>query len=297
MPKPSSPYSLRKAALAGQRLTFRAYVEGLWLPDKAEDVRENTWNGYDHNMRRYILPRLGDSLLEDVGPYAVRQLLKGLPTPHVRASVFRVLRVCLNDAARDSFIERSPMGNVEAPAVPQRELVTLTPEEANAYLDLFAGHRYELAVALALMCGLRRSEIAALDKQSLRGGVIPIKRGLHHTKGGGMHFEPPKSRRSKRDVMPPDFIVEMCPKGFGPLFPHDGGYTDPAVISRAYNRHLHETVDGEFQFRFPALGGALRRSEERRDLLPPSQRVIGHSTYRLRSRLTLSTCRNSDKPR
>lgn len=235
--------------LAGASVTYRTYIEALWLSDV--DVRQNTRDDYDRFLRLHILPYFGDVKLSDIKPYTVRQWFSWLArngrTPSVIAHSFRVFRASMNDALRPyELLDRSPTDSIEAPDVPDRELVTLSPDEGMAYLELFAGHRYELAVVLALTCGMRRSEIAALDRQSLRGGVIEIRRGLHTSKGGGTHFEPPKSKRSRRDVIPPAFVVEKWPKGFGPLFPDKaGGYTSPDVIQRAYWRHIHPTRDGK----------------------------------------------------
>ena len=41
------------------RLTVGAYLTEMWLPSMASQVRATTLGGYRHNVRAYIVPRLG----------------------------------------------------------------------------------------------------------------------------------------------------------------------------------------------------------------------------------------------
>ena len=46
------------------RLTVGAYLTEMWLPSMASQVRATTLGGYRHNVRAYIVPRLGDIPLQ-----------------------------------------------------------------------------------------------------------------------------------------------------------------------------------------------------------------------------------------
>ena len=42
------------------RLTVGAYLTEMWLPSMASKIRATTLGGYRHNVRAYLVPRLGD---------------------------------------------------------------------------------------------------------------------------------------------------------------------------------------------------------------------------------------------
>src|SRR5215218_8829990 len=46
------------------RLTLGAYMMEMWLPSMVSQVRATTFGGYRHNVRAYIVPKLGDIPLQ-----------------------------------------------------------------------------------------------------------------------------------------------------------------------------------------------------------------------------------------
>jgi Arm DNA-binding domain/Phage integrase, N-terminal SAM-like domain len=46
------------------RLTVGTYLTEMWLPSIASQVRPTTLGGYRHNVRAYVVPRLGDIPLQ-----------------------------------------------------------------------------------------------------------------------------------------------------------------------------------------------------------------------------------------
>jgi hypothetical protein len=72
------------------RLTVGAYLTEMWLPSMASQVRATTLGGYRHNVRAYIVPRLGDIPLQAAHHSSRRRLLRGtgrLRRPERQAAV------------------------------------------------------------------------------------------------------------------------------------------------------------------------------------------------------------------
>lgn len=76
---------------------------------------------------------------------------------------------------------------------------------------------YKLAYMLAAFCGLRRSEIYALNKEDFTNGMVFIKSAVLYCQGNGTVIEKPK-RDKERAVPVPDFVYEAIPEGSGLLF-------------------------------------------------------------------------------
>jgi integrase len=77
-------------------------------------------------------------------------------------------------------------------------------------LDAVAGTPYALAAAIALGTGMRRGEILALRWSDLEAdlSVAYVQRSVHPTREG-LAYELPKTKRSRRAVMLPEYLRLM----------------------------------------------------------------------------------------
>jgi len=84
---------------------------------------------------------------------------------------------------------------------------------ANRILRASEGTQLELAVGLALGTGMRRGEILGLawEDVHLDSGVLHVSRSLHITQAG-LVLEDPKTRRSRRAITLPQFLVDLLAK-------------------------------------------------------------------------------------
>jgi integrase len=82
------------------------------------------------------------------------------------------------------------------------------PSLAERILAATAGTLFELPAAIAIATGMRRGEILALRWSDLDPdlGVVHVRRSLQ-TSGGRLVFEEPKTRRSRRAVATPEFLL------------------------------------------------------------------------------------------
>ena len=128
-----------------------------------------------------------------------------------------VLRAALADAVEEGLLRRSPAARVAMPrqiAKPAREkeAEAWSDEQVDRFLEAAAEHRWAVGFRLAILYGLRRSELLALrwDDVDGEGGRLRIDEGLVPITGGTAWTDA-KNARSRR-VIPLD---EETLKAFG----------------------------------------------------------------------------------
>src|SRR4029453_10766995 len=73
---------IRDGVLGGpSRPTAGAYLTEMWLPSMASQVRPTTLGGYRHNVRAYVVPRLGDIPLQRLSTAPAGAFSGGLGAP------------------------------------------------------------------------------------------------------------------------------------------------------------------------------------------------------------------------
>jgi len=60
------------------KITYREYVERLWVPQLADQLESSTIESYERNMRVHILPRIGGIKLQQLGPIHLNDLYRDL---------------------------------------------------------------------------------------------------------------------------------------------------------------------------------------------------------------------------
>jgi integrase len=192
------------------RLTVGAYLTELWLPSMASQVRATTLGGYRHNVRAYIVPRLGDIPLQQLSTARVGALYgelvtsggqKGRPlSPKTVRYVHTTLRRALRDAVADGLVVRNVAAQARPPRARRVEMHTWTAAELGAFLASVHEDRLYAAWLLLATLGLRRGELLGLrwSDVDLTSGRIAIRNTLVMVDGKPAMAEPKtaKGRRS-----------------------------------------------------------------------------------------------------
>ena len=192
------------------RLTVGAYLTELWLPSMASQVRATTLGGYRHNVRAYIVPRLGDILLQRLSTARVGAFYgelvasggqKGRPlSPKTVRYVHTTLRRALRDAVADGLVVRNVAAQARPPRARLVEMHTWTAAEVGAFLASVREDRLYAAWLLLATLGLRRGELLGLrwPDVDLTSGRIAIRNTLVMVDGKPAMAEPKtaKGRRS-----------------------------------------------------------------------------------------------------
>lgn len=186
-----------------------------WLTHLAHRVRPQTLAGYENNVRLHLVPRIGAKKLARLTVRDVRIMVDDMRasgmSPRMVQWVHSTLRAALQHAFAEDLVTRNVARGVRI-ATPEK-VTTIDPftvDEAREFLRKAADHRLYALWVVVLLLGLRRSEVCGLhwSDVDLAKGTLRIVRGLQRT-GGALQELPTKTRRSRRTVPLPAFVVQV----------------------------------------------------------------------------------------
>ncbi|MGH2451626.1 MAG: site-specific integrase [Candidatus Limnocylindria bacterium] len=187
-----------------ERRTVASFLSE-WLDGKRATVRPSTWNAYEVNVRRNVVPRVGHLPLQKLAPAHLQAiyaeaLASGLSPMSVR-HIHAMLHAALGQAEAWSLVPRNVARLVHPPRAPRKEMQALSPEQARTLLDAARGDRLEAIYVLAVTTGMREGELLALrwPDVDLEGARLRVVATLQNT-GDGYTFTEPKTARSRRQV-------------------------------------------------------------------------------------------------
>jgi integrase len=196
-------------------LSVEAYLDE-WLAHVRSRVRPTTYEGYEALIRCHVVPHLAEVPLAALRPLDLQALYSELLSPDRERALsggtvlntHLVLTQALGQAVRWGLLAANPAAGAQPPRPQRPEQATVDPELAQRVLQAARGTPLELPVALAIATGMRRGEILALrwsdvDTDALQ---LRVRRSLQPT-GAGLVFAEPKTRRSRRSVALPRFLL------------------------------------------------------------------------------------------
>lgn len=195
---------LRRQSLRG--LTVAEWA-AAWLVDLERAAAAGTLRKRRSDLRRHVLPYLGDAELTALTPASLSQWWADLDaTPGARKNAYETMRALLNAAAADdrTLLESSPLrikGGAREARVTSKFLYT--PGQVAALAEAMPAP-YRALVVLLADAGLRINEALALTRSSLieraDGGMsVRVESSLHRI---GRHLEagPTKTAAGVRTV-------------------------------------------------------------------------------------------------
>lgn len=188
-----------------ERLTVGDYLE-YWLSVAATTVRPRTATRYGEYVRVHALPVLGRHRLTELKPLHLQQLyaarLEAGSSPATVHHLHAVLHRALAMAQRWELVPRNVAGQVTPPRVPRYKLRPLTPRDVRELFRAAEGGRFEAAIVLAVVSGLRLGEIFALRWSDVELDDDPTVhvRGSLQRVNGRLTLVEPKTDQSMRDV-------------------------------------------------------------------------------------------------
>lgn len=194
-----------------QDMTFAAYLDA-WLAHTRGRVRSTTARGYEGAIRLYVCPALGQIILKDLGPLDLQQLYSDLLARGLSGgTIVNTHLVCsqaLGQAVRWGILGTNPAAGAQPPRPRRAEGASLDQPGTQLILAASIGTRFELPTAMAIATGMRRGEILGLRWADITSdfGTAQVRRSLQHSKTG-LVFEEPKTRRSRRSVVLPEFLA------------------------------------------------------------------------------------------
>jgi integrase len=160
---------------------------------------------YTELCRKNITPLLGCVLLSKLQPTNISQAYakaltsgrrdgQGGLSPRTVTHMHRVLREALQQALRWQLLARNPADAVKPPKVERGKMNTYDIGQTAELLQGLRGNRMFIPTVLAVLCGLRRGEIAALrwGQVDFDAGHISVEQSAEQTRQG-VRYKPPKS--------------------------------------------------------------------------------------------------------
>ncbi|MDO8119725.1 tyrosine-type recombinase/integrase [Isoptericola sp. b490] len=148
---------------AAGKITFRDYVEKVWLPSRHIEV--STMAGYRSYLDKHFLPYFGDLRMYKILPSTVQDWVTQASASGLSPSSIRKYHVMLHSvfkrAVRDRVLASNPCEGTELPKVIAKRTRILTPAECERLLAEVPD-RYRLLVMTDIETGLRWGELIAL---------------------------------------------------------------------------------------------------------------------------------------
>jgi integrase len=182
--------NLRTEINAQQQRMGRMTVKELWGHYQANELHDpevgrspTTIEGYLSNFKNDITPAWGDTFIADVSPIAVERWLRKLPyAPSTKSKLRNQLSALFSHAIRHQlFVGENPIATVRQGSKRLRDPDILTLDEMQTIVQKLADPMHRIAVLVAAVTGLRRSEIRGLKWSdvdfeklwmSLRRGIV-----------------------------------------------------------------------------------------------------------------------------
>ncbi|MGM0167918.1 hypothetical protein IGI39_002930 [Enterococcus sp. AZ135] len=157
---------------------------GEWLNEVQDEVKPSTFSSYNYKLRRYVLPLLKDTSLNELSKEIGRKLLIEMQKRLSRSTVqviFRILNKCLNSAKKRGKINVNPFSELKIPKAKQKKVRALSLSEQKKIMKIATNEKngYGLPSLLALYSGMRIGEIAALKWSDIDFSANLIY--VHHT--------------------------------------------------------------------------------------------------------------------
>ena len=200
-----------RAAAEARILTFRKYVELVFMPSLSVRCSESTRTCYALLFKNNIFPVIGSKKLPDITSAQITSLLVDLQTAgKAHAScvkVYAVLNSVFKSAFLDDSITSNPMLKVQRPKPRKDEKDDSKSAEAYTIGEvkaLFAALdneplKWRAYIRLLVDTGVRRGEACGLQWADIdfADGTITISRNLVYTPAAGVYVDTPKNGKAR----------------------------------------------------------------------------------------------------
>jgi integrase len=200
------------------KLTLAEFFD-RWLEHMKTQVSPRTHERYSEIVNKNIVPLLGQAKVSKLSAVQIAQAYatalesgrrdgKGGLSPRTVHHMHRILKQALSDASRWRLLVRNPADAVDPPKVAPKTMQTYDIPQTAALIEAMRPTRMFIPTILAVLCGLRRGEIAALRWKNvdLDTGNVAIVESAEQT-AKGIRYKEPKSGKT-RNVRLPDTVIE-----------------------------------------------------------------------------------------
>jgi integrase len=206
--------NLRAEINARQDHVGRLTLKELWGHYQKHELRDpevgrsqTTIDGYLNNFKNYITPKWGETFITDVTPVDVERWLRSLPyAPSTKSKLRNQLSALYSHAIRHRLFDgANPIATVRQGSKRLRDPDILTLGEMLVILHGLTDPMHRIAVLIAAVTGLRRSEI-----RGLRWGDVDFEKLWLNLRRGIVrkHQTRLKTEASRRGIPIPQELAE-----------------------------------------------------------------------------------------
>lgn len=166
----------------GQQWTVKTWLEH-WVENIAKKyVSENSYDGYEVDVRVHLVPGLGAHKLERLEPEHLEEFYARMQKTGSAAGtahhVHRTIRVALTEAVRRGHVPKNVAEIAKAPRLEEEEIEPYTIEEIQSLLLEASKLRNSARWVIALALGLRQGEALGLKWEDvyLDAGYIRVRK-------------------------------------------------------------------------------------------------------------------------
>ena len=228
-----------------KKITVKGWLE-KYLEVYCAGLAETTLDHYRNYINNHILPQIGNLLVSTVKPLHIQKYYnsereKGY-SEKTLLQQHRILKRAFTKAVNDGLTAKNPLNGVDAPSPDDFKPTIYTEKQFSLLLDKLQGHRMEVIILLAGMCGLRLGELLGLrwDDINFDEGILSVERNVVYT-SKGIITKTTKTKKSARKMSIPSVIMPRLKKlrGIGKIYIKlDGTDYNPGSVSRTFKEFL-----------------------------------------------------------
>ncbi|WFU28343.1 tyrosine-type recombinase/integrase [Bradyrhizobium sp. CB1717] len=205
---------------APDKTTVREFLTA-WIDHIKSQVSPKTHERYDELVKKNIIPLIGGSALIRLKPQDISAMYakalesgrrdgKGGLSPRTVHHMHRVLKQALGQAVKWQSLQRNPADAVDPPKVEKSAMETYDMAQTAALIEAMRPTRMHVPTLLAVLCGMRRGEIAALRWKSidLSAGQLAVVESAEQL-NSTVRLKPPKSGRARTVALSASLVEEL----------------------------------------------------------------------------------------
>lgn len=205
---------------APAKITLADFLE-QWLEHQRTQVAPRSYERYAEIARKNVVPLLGAVRLTELQPAQIsaayakalksgRRNGKGGLSARTVGHMHRVLKQALSQAVRWNRLTRNPAADVKPPKVGRSPMTTYDATQAADVIAAMRPTRMFVPTLLAVLCGLRRGEIAALRWRHVKldAAQIEVVQSAEQTRAG-VRLKEPKSGRGRSVALSAVMVREL----------------------------------------------------------------------------------------
>jgi integrase len=192
-----------------------------WLEHTKPLVSPRTHERYGEIVRKNINPLLGAVILTKLRPIQISEAYakalsggrrdgRGGLAPSTVRYMHVILKAAMGQAVRWQMLAHNPVDAVDPPKTERGTMATYDLAQTADLIDATRGTRMTITVILAVLCGLRRGEIAALRWRNvnLDAAQLAVTESAEQTKAG-VRYKKPKSGKGRTVALSARVVNEL----------------------------------------------------------------------------------------